>query len=217
MRLSLFRAGAVAFGASIALAACGGHGVVPSSPTAMNPAFAPMHHHRASCPQPAWVFKGACKVGKASPKGFTISLPAYKGYAVSISVPANSAKAGTPFALVDATGKGDIGAYKGKAFPLCTSKTGCSKPAFFYIQSVNGGTTPMTLKSGNISFVLTANKFPGTSCTLAYFTGSSWTSLQGIVSGKIKGKKLTYSIPGQLINAQGGIKPGPLYVAPYCS
>jgi hypothetical protein len=209
MRSTLLRSGAVTIGATLALAACSGHGVVPSSPgyTVTSPmsAVPAQRHRRAACPQPAWVFMGACQVGRANPKGFSIKLAAYNGYTVSIAVPPSNVKVNTPFVLVDATGKGDIKPYKGMKFPLY-------KGAFYYIQSVNGGKTNMKFSKGNIIFSIGAmKKFPSGTYGLAYFNGKTWAALP--FPGSVKGKTLTFSIPGALIDAEfGGLKPGPLYV-----
>ena len=75
MRLSMFRTGIVAAAAAIALAACGGHGMVPSQGGASG--FSPNVLAASPCQLPGtWYFKGSCAVFQMSPKGgSTVTLP----------------------------------------------------------------------------------------------------------------------------------------------
>src|SRR5579863_1043412 len=160
MNLSTIRGGAGALATAIALAGCGGHGMVPSqnavpgfysvSPLAKNPCY-------TAKVQPAWIFHGSCVMTKLPPKGKTIKLAPYKGIAVTVKLGKSSSKNGS-FVLVDALGgkTKDISKFKKMSFPPITPNT---LKSVIYVEAVNG---KAGLKfSGTLTFILKAKKFPG--------------------------------------------------------
>jgi hypothetical protein len=224
MRLSLVRSGFVTIGAAVALAACSGQSsVVPSqndaastmsmqSAQSANALMSPLAETACQKDQsPGWVFEGACKTGTITSKGLTIALPAYKGITVAVGIPKNDAKAPVPYVLADALDQKDILAYKGVAFPSYNKNKG----VVIYVNGVNRSKESVEV-AANVKIVVGVPKsFPGTECDLAYYTGKSWSPLPGI--SKPVGKKLGLDIAASLLNAKGGLRPGPLYLAIYCA
>jgi hypothetical protein len=225
MRFSLFRAPVAAVAASIALAACGGHGLVPSQSGApMNSFGEPLKKTTNPCytstVQPTWIFKGTCVVSKLPTKGATFALnkPPYMGITVSIALPANNGK-DTAFALVDAVGvkAHDITKWKGVAFPLVKLKS------VIYVEAVNGfNGLKFTNTKQNLVFAATIkNSFPGKACPLEVLEknakGFAWavTPLDGL----IKGKTITYSIPTSKVPIffPDGLPKGPIFFNVGCS
>ena len=215
----MIRTGVVASAAAIALAACGGHGLVPSqsvapgmdavTPMAANPCY-------TAAVQPAWIFMGSCKiVAKLPAKGASIALAAYKGVSVTVKLPKPSA-AGGSFALVDALGGKDIKPFKGKAFLAITPKT---LKSVIYVQAVNG-TAGLKFTSGNLVFTIKAAKFPGKTCPLSVITGTfpklKW--FNSPFSGKISGGTMTFTVPGGALGTlfPSGLPKGPLYFNVAC-
>lgn len=119
-------------------------------------------------PQPAWKFKGACIITKITSKGKTITLPAYKGIAISGKFPKNNAVGKVPFVLVDALDKnGDITKWHKKVFPAFVV-TGLT--SVIYAQAINGGTKPILLNKTPQIVVTDKVKLPGKHCHLSYLT-----------------------------------------------
>jgi hypothetical protein len=215
MRYSIIRTGIVASAAAIALAACGGHGLVPSQsaapgyssvmPMSSNPCY-------SSTVQPAWIFMGSCVIlPKLPTKGKTVALAAWKGVTVSVKLPKNTSTGG--FVLVDALGgkAKDIMKFSGKSFPSITPTT---LKSVVYVEAVNG-TNGLTFTSGNLVFTIKAAKFSGTKCPLSVLTGTfpklKWFNSPFV--GSIKGGTMTFTVPGGAL-AQlfpSGLPAGPLY------
>jgi hypothetical protein len=210
----MIRTGVVASAAAIALAACGGHGLVPSqsvasgtdavTPMATNPCY-------TAAVQPAWIFMGSCKiVAKLPAKGATVALAAYKGVTVTVKLPKPS-PAGGSFALVNAVGgkAKDIKPFKGKAFLAITPKT---LKSVVYVEAVNG-TAGLKFASGSLVFTIKAAKFSGSSCPLSVLTGTfpklKW--FNSPFSGKISGGTMTFTVPGGALGTlfPAGLPAGP--------
>jgi hypothetical protein len=219
MRFSTIRTGIVASAAAIALAACGGHGLVPSqsaapgfnavSPMSVNPCYTP-------AVQPAWIFKGSCVITKLPAKGKSIALAAYKGVSVTVKLPKNTSKNGA-FVLVDALGgkNKDISKFKGKTF-LAVAKT---LKSVVYVEAVNG-TSGLKFTSGNLVFTIKAARFPGASCPLSVLVGK-YPNLHWFTSpftGKITGGTMTFTVPGGALGNlfATGLPIGPLYFNVAC-
>lgn len=220
MRFSTIRTGVVASAAAIALAACGGHGLVPSQSAAPGSnAVVPMSSNPCytSAVQPAWIFKGSCAILKTLPtKGKTIALAAYKGVSVTVKLPKNTSKGG--FALVDALGgkSKDIVAFSGKAFPPITPTT---LKSVVYVEAVNQ-TAGLTFTSGSLVFTVKATKFPGKSCPLSVLTGTfpklKW--FNSPFTGTLKSGAMTFTVPGGALTQlfPTGLPAGPLYFNVAC-
>lgn len=218
MSLSTIRNGAAVVAASIALAACGGHGMVPSQSAApgfnaMGPMSSnPCYTHAV---QPAWIFHGSCNVTKLPPKGLSSTLAPYKGITVTVKLGKNTSKKGT-FVLVDAVGgkAHDISKYKGKTFPPITK----TLKSVIYVEAVNG--TPGLKFSGNLVFTIKAKKFPGKSCPLSVLEGKfpklHW--FNSPFDGKISGSTMTFTVPGSALGTlfPNGLPAGPLYFNAAC-
>jgi hypothetical protein len=226
MRFSTFRSSVAALAAAVAFAACGGHGLTPSTsiPGGAAPdAIGGMTPLKATGPcglqqTKGWIFGGSCFSVALKPAGGSGKLAAYKGLTIAAVLKSNNAKAGTIVIFRDATGKGDITPIKpSKAFPLYGKKTcekvkgaSCPGTAFAYIEGVNTG------KAFNLNFspgitVTNTGKYPGKSCGLAELVASGWdlTPLHGTVSGK----KLAYpSLPATL-----AIPSGAFFIVLACS
>jgi hypothetical protein len=219
MNLSTIRGGAGALAAAITLAACGGHGMVPSqnavpgfysiSPLAKNPCY-------TAKVQPAWIFHGSCVMTKLPPKGTSITLPAYKGITVTVKLGKNTSKKYS-FVLVDALGgkAKDISKYKKMSFPPITPST---LKSVIYVEAVNG---KAGLKfSGTLTFILKAKKFPGKDCPLSVLTGTfpklKW--FNSPFAGKISGKTMTFTVPGSALGTlyPNGLPKGPIYFNAGC-
>jgi hypothetical protein len=205
---------------AMALAACGGHGYVPSQSAAYQPSLVAMSSNPCytSTVQPAWIFKGSCDISKLAAKGGKFALAAYKGVTVSVSLPANNSKGNPAFVLVDAVyGKvKDIETFKGKAFPPVTPKT---LKSVVYVQAVNSF-PGLKFTKGNLVFTIKAAKFPGTSCPLSIIEGKfpklKWFNTP--FSGKISKTTMTFTIPGSALGTlfPTGLPAGPLYFNVAC-
>lgn len=217
----MIRAGFVAFAAAIALAACGGHNMVPSqiaapdfnavTSAAANPCY-------TAAVQPAWIFTGSCKiVAKLPAKGATIALPAWKGVSVTVKLPKPS-PAGNSFVLVDALGgkAKDIKPFKGKTFPPITPTT---LKSVVYVEAVNGK-AGLLFPSGNLVFTIKAAKFPGKTCPLSVLTGTppklKW--FNSPFAGKISGGTMVFTVPGGALKTlfPNGLPKGPIYFNAGC-
>jgi hypothetical protein len=221
MSISTIRSVAGALAATIAFAACGGHGLVPTqnsvpgfnavTPMATNPCY-------TKAAQPAWIFKGSCVIAKLPKKGKTFKLAAYKGVTASIALPKNNSKGGPMFVIVDALGgkAKDITKYKGKSFPAIPKTAGKS---VIYIQAVNSF-AGLKFTSGSLVVTVTAKKLPGTKCAVALLrkTGAklSWFTIP--IAPTVSGKTITEKIPAGAIGTLygQGLPAAPLYFNAAC-
>lgn len=219
MSLRTMRNAAAAVAAAIALAACGGHGMVPSQSSAPGfSAVAPMSSNPCytKAVQPAWIFHGSCNITKLPPKGLSITLAPYKGITVTVKLGKNTSKKGS-FVLVDAVGgkAHDISKFKRKTFPAITPT---SLTSLIYVEAVNG--TNGLKFSGNLNFIIKAKKFPGKSCPLSVLEGTfpklKW--FNSPFSGSIKGGTMTFTVPGGALGTlfPQGLPAGPLYFNVAC-
>jgi hypothetical protein len=217
----MIRTGVVASAAAVALAACGGsHGVVPS--TAFMPSMLSKSTAPTTCPanppQPAWIFKGSCVISKLPTKGRKFTLAAYKGFAVTVTIPKNTATGNPAFVLVDAVGgkTKDIAPYKGKAFPPISTSRGKS---VINIEAVNAF-PGLKFTGGSLIVSVTAQKLPGNTCTVAVIqqkgTKFSWFSIPILPS--VKGNVITEKIAGGAVGTlfPSGLPAGPLFFNAAC-
>jgi hypothetical protein len=204
MRLSMIWTGAFVAGAAIALAACGGHGVVPSSsgglPQTSDAAMSPLAATTCatSPPQYGWIFKGSCDQFTLKSTGGTFKLVAYKDITLTGSIGKNTAKGSPKIALVDAIDKsGDILKYKGEAFPAYKAE---GTTVVYAVADNESSQTikPITVKGKTVlQYVVTDSKWlPGNQCSAALLgqtkQGLKWTSFPG--NGNVKGKSVTISV-----------------------
>ena len=223
MRFSTIRTGAAASAAAIALAACGGHGLVPSQSAA--PGFSLISDKSSTNPclakgvQPAWVFKGACKIVKLPAKGITIKLAAYKGITVTASFPKNNSKGNPSFVLVDALGgkTKDIAPFKKKAFPAIPAALGKS---VINIQAVNSF-AGLKFSGGNLVVTAKMGKLPGSTCKVSLLQpkgGSKYQWFTIPIPPKVKGGTLTETIPAGAIGTlyANGLPVAPLFFNAAC-
>jgi len=220
MRFSTIRTGLVASAAAIALAACGGHGLVPSqsaapgfsavTPNSSNPCY-------TSAVQQAWIFKGSCAIlSKLPVKGKTIALAAYKTISVTVKLPKNNSTGG--FVLVDAKGgkTKDILKFSGASFPAITPT---KLKSLIYVEAVNG-TNGLKFTSGSLVFTIKATRFPGKSCPLSVLEGTfpklKW--FNSPFTGVIKSGTMTFTVPGSALATlfPNGLPQGPLYFNVAC-
>jgi hypothetical protein len=215
----MIKASAFASVAAIALAACGGHGVVPQgssfAPTSAN-GVAPMAGDDAgplalatcatSPPQYMWIFKGACEKFTLKSTGGKFALGAYANISVTGSIGYNNAKSSATVYLSDAVDKnGDVLKNKGKAFPPYKGQG----TTIVYAVADNQSTQvikPLEHKNVPvIKYVITDQKgFPGNHCGAAFLSKQrngtfAWTSLPG--AQPVKGKTVTitqYTVPSGL-------------------
>jgi hypothetical protein len=189
MRFSMIRFGVVAIAATLALAACGGHGVVPSQSLASGNGFVPANtmplgvdpDKTSKCDLSGmYYFHGDCVAFNLSMSSNTTvelgKFGAYKGIKITTTFgpfvnPPKGIKSVAAL-MGDAVGKGDIsGTVKGKAFPLygvgkdCVNSQGkaefCPGKPFVYAELIN--TSKYTLKPKlTPKFVISdTNGFPG--------------------------------------------------------
>ncbi len=213
----MIRSSALAAVTAIALAACGGHGVVPGSasfaPQASSP-FSPMTANQddmsplalTTCaknpPQWMWIFKGACDKWTLKNTGGKFTLGEYQNISVTGSIGYNTAKGSVSIYLVDAIDKnGDIVKYKGKSFPVYKGKG----TTIVYAVADNQTTQvikPLSHKNVPIlKYVITdAKGLPGKNCGAAILAsgkkGLAWSALPS--QFPIKGKTVTitqYTVP----------------------
>jgi hypothetical protein len=222
MRFPLIRAGIVVSAAAIALAACAGHGLVPSQSAAPNLVVTPMAtpNQCYEAPfQPAWIFKGSCVFKKLAPKGTSISLGAYKSItAVTVAFPKNTSKGGPVFLLADALGgkAKDIKPYKGVPFPGIPKTSGKS---VVYIQAVNSF-TGLKFTSGNLVVTVKAKSLSSNKCSVALLRKSgaklSWFTIP--IAPSVSGNVITEKIPAGAIGTlyAQGLPAGPLYFNAAC-
>lgn len=222
MRFSIIRTGIAAAATSIALVACGGHGIVPSQGSAPFSSFQTIDKKTNPCytsaVQPAWIFKGACDVTKLPPKGETIKLKAYMGITETVTLPTNNGKDKT-FAIVDAIGgsANDIGKWKGKSFPLIAK----SFKSVIYVEAING-LKDLKFTKGDLKFVATSKKkLPSTHCTLSDLkpSGTKYAWASTPLEATIKGNTITYTIPSSELPIffPEGLPQGPLFFNVACT
>jgi len=223
MRFSFIRTSAAVVVASIALAACGGRGVVPtSSVPGMTGNVAPAAASPCAYAKLPWYFKGACVATTLTSKGGTVKLPAYKNITASITLGANTASGKVNFIVGDATGHKDITPLAvTKAFPkysqtTCSSKNGCPGTPIFYLEAANGSKATITF-SKSTTFQVKA-PFPSTAsaCGPALINAKlKWTSYVLVVGAKPKNGVLKMSIPDTSVsNFQ--LVPGATYITILC-
>jgi hypothetical protein len=223
MRFSMIRTGIAATAAALALAACGGHGIVPQSSTPGS-AFGPTQVRRMASPcniKGFWYFHGACKTATLTSRGNRTSLPAYRGMAVSIALGANNAKGSVKFIIGDATGNKDItGTYKGMPFPpygtrTCQKGQKCTGKSAIYLEAFNMSRAAISISAPS-QIVFASAHFPGKTCMLSLLESkpAGWKPEAPFLVGAPKNGKLTINIPGGGIFA---LAPGPAYINLSCS
>ncbi len=214
MRFSMTRTCVVATVAATALAACAGHGMVPSSPTALAPTNVilpagddggvlplkgKIKHCATSPPQNQWIFKGACDEFILKPGGGNFSLHEYGLITVKGSIGKNTLKGSAKIAIADAVDKkGDIEKFGGKSFPLYK---GNGKTIAYASANNQSSQTikPIVVKNKPIiQYIITdAKKLPGKKCSAAILSHESggklfWDPLPS--SFPVKGKSVTISL-----------------------
>ncbi|MBV8374672.1 MAG: hypothetical protein JO302_04110 [Candidatus Eremiobacteraeota bacterium] len=206
--------------ASIALSACGGHGIVPSQSGMMPNSFQELAKKNPCLSpkvQPAWIFKGSCLVTKLPSKGASFKLKPYMGITVTLDLPANNGK-NTSFAVIDAVGgkANDIEKWAGKPFPQMKVKGSTS---FIYVNDVNGfnglkftNPTQFLVLSGT-----STKSLPGKACPLSVLAKTGWTTTP--LQGKVKGKTITFTIPTSQLPVlfPNGLPKGSIYFNVSCS
>lgn len=219
----MIRTSVVAVAAAIALAACGGHGLVPSQsagPDSLAPTSA--FHPAATSPcdiKGLWYFKGTCLPGELAASGGTFKLAKYNGVTVITTLGKNSVKGKAPMILADAT-KPDTdvtGKYKNKLFPpysqkTCAKQVTCSGAAVVYLEVINGTKSQINFTS-KTTLTVAASKFPGKTCIPAELTTGGWDTFP-IVNGQPKAGKVVLTIQA---NPLFFLPAGPAYIAIVCS
>lgn len=215
MRLSQISASAIVAGAVFALAACGGHGVVPPSSAPLAPSAMTQTSPLAfgddvsqllttcakSPPQYQWIFKGACDTFTLKPSGGSFTLAKYESISVTGLIGKNSLKASVKVAIADAIDKnGDIKKSGGKAFPAYKASGTTIVYAAVNNQSKDV-IKPIAVKNKPVlQYTITdAKGFPkgANVCGAALLsTGAHgslvWSPFPG--AGNIKGKSVTISV-----------------------
>jgi hypothetical protein len=164
---------AASFAAAL-LAACAGHGMVPSTSS-----FAPQSvgsdikptvkaTPKPSCKtvQGGWIFGGACGTLTLSTSGGTEKLAPYKGIGVSATFSKGSQPNGTLFIVRDALPGTDItGVVNKQSFPALTKHGNVNLKAFLFLKAANKGAAFTFSQTPAIQ--LTGGTPPGTDCFLA--------------------------------------------------
>jgi hypothetical protein len=188
------------------LAGCGGSqlGTVPSR--AMT-ASVTSETAATACRVPdIWYFRGACVSHVLPPSGWTFNLSEYKGYTLTITIPANNGPGSDTFDVSDATGKGDItGKYFGAKFPRygpeCHSDgriEKCPGKVFFYAH-ITGNNQQVIALNGVVTAQLeSSDGFPRKTCFPAHIhlstsDVSEWFPDQGL-SEKPNGNSLSLNL-----------------------
>jgi hypothetical protein len=202
MRFSIPRTSVAAVAAAVALAACGGQSLTPSSSL---PGSAPnMVAMRPDSAGPCgekqtkgWLFGGSCFSTALTKTGSSGTLKAYKGITITAQLGTNNLKKTTIILFRDATGKGDITPIPpSKAFPLFGPKacakggSPCTGKTFIYIEGENTGGT-FNLNSSPGIKITNTGKYPGTECLLSELTPTGWKVEP--LSGRVSGKTLTFA------------------------
>lgn len=212
MRVQRLRLCAVLFVGAVISACSGGlsrQPILPATPTTA----AGVNTCASAAVQPAWVFKGACQSGNIGPKGTHISLGAYRGFTVTGSIGKTDLNAKSPFVVVEATGKHDVEKYHHKAFPRYSAR---GSTTLLYLEVVNGGTKPITIKGKPaITLGIADSGTIFSQCALALLTESkssySWTALAIPVTPVKTGYRI--KIPSLPIS----LDPGAAYLALSCA
>jgi hypothetical protein len=213
MRFSLFRSGVICAASALALAACAGRGIVPTSQAPLGPSNGLdtlsqdnlLSPDITTCatkpPQAQWIMKGACTKISLKPTGGSFSLDQYMNLTVTGSIGANSLKSPATVYLADATDKGDIENWKGSAFP----KYKAAGTTIAYAAAINQSSTKIVPKVQRnkpvLEYIITDSKgLPGKTCSaavLAFQNGKPvWKPLP--VQGPVKGKTVKlaqYTVP----------------------
>ncbi|MEO6834443.1 MAG: hypothetical protein ABI231_00830, partial [Candidatus Tumulicola sp.] len=227
MRFSKIRTGAAAIAAAVALAACGGHGVVPSQSLASGVAngftsngFAPgVSPAKSPCAQPnMYYFQGSCAAFNMNMNATTTvvlgKVHPYQGIEITTTLskftkPPNVKS--VPAIMGDAIGKDVTGKVKTKIFPLYGTGNNCfinQKPAkcpgkpFVYAELINMSKYTLKPQATPAFYIVDKNGYPGkTLCYAAILTQQGWVPNQA-VGGKPNGDTLRIPSapnPGQLI------------------
>jgi hypothetical protein len=228
MRSSIIKAGVVAIAAAIALAACAGHGIVPSSttgfaPTTLGGDMSPLALKTCatSPPQFDWIFKGACDGFTLKSTGGSFSLGEYEDITITGSIGKNTVKGSATVDLADAINKnGDITTYKGKTFPAYKAKG----TTVVYAVANNQTTQiikPIPVKDKPIlEYVITdAKGLPGKTCAAALLekekTGAyEWKPFTQTYP--VKGKTVTVDVSEAPSGFELLPKGNPLYFGVNC-
>lgn len=219
MRISMIRAGVVAVAASVALAACASHGVVPSSSSPGQPlgnmarGLTPAAPGLCGVKQQGWIFGGSCGVAMLKASGGKSALKAYKGISVKVVLGANTLSKTTPIIFRDATtpGKDIVGKVKGHAFPAYGGKAAPGK-AVVYFAGINTGSAFAFTVTPGITIHKATGKYPGKTCVLGELTSKGWTATP--LAGKVVGQNLIFP---QFPDPAGlGIPKGPFFLAAAC-
>ncbi len=213
MRLSLFRSGVICAASALALAACAGHGLVPTSQAPLGPSNGLdtlsqdnlLSPDVTSCatkpPQGQWVMKGACSKITLKPTGSPFALSKYKDLTVSGSIGANNLKSPATVYVADAIDKGDIEDWKTTPFP----KYKATGTTIAYAAAINQSTNAIIPKVEKnkpvLEYVITDSKgLPGKECSAAVLTFKNgkplWKPLP--VQGPVKDKTVKlaqYTVP----------------------
>jgi hypothetical protein len=221
--MRMIRTSIAAIAAAIALAACGGHGIVPSQSAGMGTSFAPdMITAKKTSPcdvSGLWYFEGACTVAKITSKGGSVKLAAYMGITFDSALGTNNAKGKVEFKFSDAVDKNDITGGQGTfpAYPtVCLSGYECDGTPLVYLSALNTSTKAVVF-SGPSVLTITAKKFPHPTCfpgLLEKKKGKLGWVPETIVGAKPKGDKLVLEIPG---STGFMFPPGPLYIVIACA
>ena len=182
------------------------------------PSVATLGRHVQTCAksavQPAWIFAGACQVGKIGRKGTKIALGAYDGMTLSGTIGRTNLRKPAPFVVVDATGKGDVQPYKKTPFPVYAEK---GRKALLYVQTVNAGKSSILLRGKPaLALTLDVSRKIGSNCNLALLTQNSpkqfaWLDLLF----PVKQKGTTLSV--QVASLPAPLPAGPAYFAFTCA
>jgi hypothetical protein len=223
----MIRGCALATLAAIALAACAGRGIVPSSTSALPPTslggFLPLGS--SSCatspPQYEWIFKGSCDKFTLKSTGGSFSLAEYEDITVKGSIGKNTVKGSALIYIADAIDKnGDIEADKGKKFPAYKA----AGTTIIYATVSNQTSQlirPVPVKDKTVlEYTITDSKgLPGTTCGAALLEESqkgafSWKQFPGSfhVVGKTVDVKVYEAPSGFALPPKGT----PLYFAVNC-
>jgi hypothetical protein len=241
MHFKLPRIGVAAL-VALGLAACSAQSTVPSAaPQAFAPdlvSMAPLTMHAASfgdavspdAKSPCnlgssiWYFKGSCVLAAIKSAPNSVSLKAYKTYALTLSF-AKSNSNNSQFILGEGTSSKDItGSFAGEKFPTygsvpCYTIKGkvatCTGKAFLYVFVANAGANTVTFPGVPGASVTTTGAFPGTkSCSAVQIANDKtgkpvgWYLLPGSVKPtatkvSVKGFKGAFSFPTHTFTVVG--------------
>jgi hypothetical protein len=223
MHFPMLRTCIAASVAAIALAACGGHGIVPSQSAAPGNslAFAP---EKTTNPCAAstlpWYFKGSCTSATVTSKGGMTMLAATgtRSVTMTFTLGATNAKGKVAFLIGDAATISDITPNgMSPAFPrygrspCAGGPKECFGKVLAYVELVNSSKAAIKVK-GNSQIAIAAKSFPGPECAPAVLTTKGW-DLEALLLGVVKKRMVTFSIPGGFITFPAG----PSYLVFACS